>query len=158
VIRELQADFPEHDVLAVRTFHDRAATYWSTRTGIGPVLMLSAALAILVGFMIVMLAFYISTVDKLPVFACMKALGASGFEVVSILIFQVVIVFVVGCALAGVGIHVALIFLARTTISIVITPGLVLAGLGTTALCSTLSSLLSIRQVINTDPGEAFRT
>jgi putative ABC transport system permease protein len=158
VVRDLQADFPEHDVMSTRTFHDKAARYWSTRTGIGPVLMLSAGLAILVGFMIVMLAFYISTVDKLPVFACMKALGASGLEVVSILVFQVLIVFVLGCALAGVAIHGALILLARTTISVVITRELVLAGLGTTAICSSLSSLLSIRQVINTDPGEAFRT
>ena len=158
VVRDLQAEFPEHEVLSTPTYHDKAATYWSTRTGIGPVLMLSAALAILVGFMIVMLAFYISTVDKLPVFACMKALGASGLEVVSILVFQVLIVFVIGCALAGVAIHVALIVLAKTTISVVITRGLVLAGLGTTALCSSLSALLSIRQVINTDPGEAFRT
>jgi putative ABC transport system permease protein len=157
VVRELQAAFPEHDVMSTPTFHDKAALYWSTRTGIGPVLMLSAALAILVGFMIVMLAFYISTVDKLPVFACMKALGASGLEVVMILVFQVIIVFILGCALAGAGIHVAQILLARTTISVVITRGLVLAGLGTTALCSALSALLSIRQVINTDPGEAFR-
>jgi putative ABC transport system permease protein len=157
VVRDLHADFPEHDVMSASTFHDKAARYWSTRTGIGPVLMLSAALAILVGFMIVMLAFYISTVDKLPVFACMKALGASGLEVVLILVFQVVIVFVIGCTLAGGAIHVAMILLARTTISVVITPGLVLTGLGTTALCSSLSSLLSIRQVINTDPGEAFR-
>jgi putative ABC transport system permease protein len=157
VVRDLQAAFPEHDVMSTHTFHDKAAQYWSTRTGIGPVLMLSAALAILVGFMIVMLAFYISTVDKLPVFACMKALGASGLEVVMILVFQVIIVFILGCALAGVGIHVAQILLASTTISVVITRGLVLAGLGTTALCSALSALLSIRQVINTDPGEAFR-
>ena len=60
--------------------------------------MLSAVLAILVGFMIVMLAFYISTIEKFPIFACMKALGASGMEVVWILVFQVVIVFVLGCA------------------------------------------------------------
>jgi putative ABC transport system permease protein len=158
LVGELQADFPEHDVMSTPTFHAKAARYWSTRTGIGPVLMLSAALAILVGFMIVMLAFYISTVDKLPIFACMKALGASGLEVVSILVFQVVIVFILGCLLAGIGIHVALYLLARTTISVVITQGLVFAGLGTTALCSALSSLLSIRRVIHTDPGEAFRT
>ena len=120
--------------------------------------MLSAVLATLVGFMIVMLAFYISTIDKLPIFACMKALGASGLEVVSILVFQVVIVFVIGCGLAGLGLHVALTFLAKTTISTVITPKLVVAGVGTTALCSALSALLSIRKVISTDPGEAFRT
>jgi putative ABC transport system permease protein len=158
VVHDLQRAFPEHDVMSTPTFHEKANRYWSTRTGIGPVLMLSAGLAILVGFMIVMLAFYISTVDKLPVFACMKALGASGLEVVSILVFQVIIVFVLGCALAGAGIQVATSLLARTTISVVITRELILAGLGTTALCSALSSLLSIRQVINTDPGEAFRT
>lgn len=158
VVRELQAVFPEHDALTARAFHDRAATYWSTRTGIGPVLLLSAALATVVGFMIVMLAFYISTVDKLPIFACMKALGASGFEVVSILVFQIIIVFFIGCGLAGAGLHVALAFLARTTISTVVTPNLVAAGVGTTALCSAFSALLSIRQVISTDPGEAFRT
>jgi putative ABC transport system permease protein len=158
VVRTLQAAFPEHDVMATPAFHDKAALYWSTRTGIGPVLMLSAALAILVGFMVVMLAFYISTVDKLPIFACMKALGASGLEVVSILVFQVVVVFIVGCALAGAGIYVAHGLLAKTTISVVITRGLVFAGLGATALCSALSALLSIRRVIHTDPGEAFRT
>jgi putative ABC transport system permease protein len=158
LVRMLQAEFPEHDVMATPAFHDKASLYWSTRTGIGPVLMLSAALAILVGFMIVMLAFYISTVDKLPVFACMKALGASGLEVVLILVFQVLIVFVLGCALAGAGLHLATALLARTTISVVITRQLVLAGVATTALCSAASALLSIQRVIHTDPGEAFRT
>jgi len=158
VVRDLRADFPEHDILTARAFHDRAAKYWSTRTGIGPVLMLSAALATLVGFMIVMLAFYISTVDKLPIFSFIKALGASSAEVVSILVFQVVIVFLIGCGFAGLGLHVALRFLEDTTISTVVTRQLVLAGVGTTAFCSALSSLLSIRKVINTDPGEAFRT
>ena len=69
--------------------------------------MLSAVLAILVGFLIVMLAFYISTIEKIPIFACMKALGASGMEVVSILVSQAFIVFVLGSSLAGLGIHVA---------------------------------------------------
>ena len=157
VIRDLREQFPEHDVVSARAFHDRAADYWSTRTGIGPVLMLSAVLAILVGFLIVMLAFYISTIEKIPIFACMKALGASGMEVVSILVSQAFIVFVLGSSLAGLGIYVAQSILSKTAISMVITPELVLAGLGTTALCSALSSLLSIRKVITTDPGEAFR-
>lgn len=157
VLRDLREQFPEHDVVTAEAFHDRAAEYWSTRTGIGPVLMLSAVLAILVGFLIVMLAFYISTIEKVPIFACMKALGASGPEVVSILVSQALIVFVLGSSIAGLGIHVAQRILADTTISIVITRELVLAGLGTTALCSALSSLLSIRKVITTDPGEAFR-
>jgi putative ABC transport system permease protein len=158
VARELQESFPEHEVMTTRAFHDRAALYWSTQTGIGPVLMLTAFLAILVGFLIVMLAFYVSTIEKIPLFACMKALGASGSEVVSILGFQVLIVFTIGCALAGLALHVSLTLLAKTTISVVVTPNLALAGVGATALCSALSSLLSIRKMISTDPGEAFRT
>jgi putative ABC transport system permease protein len=158
VARELQASYPEHEVMTAQAFHDRAALYWSTQTGIGPVLMLTAFLAILVGFLIVMLAFYVSTIEKIPLFACMKALGASASEVVSILGFQVLIVFVLGCALAGLALHVALTLLAGTTISVVVTPNLVLAGCGITAVCSALSSLLSIRKMISTDPGEAFRT
>jgi ABC-type lipoprotein release transport system permease subunit len=158
VLRDLRARFPEHDVLASRAFHDLASEYWSSRTGIGPVLMLSAVLAALVGFLIVMLVFYISTIEKAPVFACMKALGASGGEVVLILVAQVGIVFLIGCVLAGLGIYGAHALISRTSISIVITPNLVLAAVGTTAICSALSSLLSIRKVISTDPGEAFRT
>ncbi len=153
VARNLRGEFPEHDVLTARAFHDQASSYWSNRTSIGPVLLLSSALAVMVGFLIVMLTFYISTVEKIPIFACMKALGASGGEVASIMIFQVLIVFVLGCAMAGVGLYVTLMVLARTTISVVITEQLVLAGIGTTGLCSSLSSLLSIRKMISTGPG-----
>jgi putative ABC transport system permease protein len=158
VARDLRATFPEHDVRTAQAFHDPAATYWSTRTSIGPVLLLSSGLAVLVGFLIVMLAFHISTAQKIPIFACMKALGASAGEVASILVFQVAIVFALGCAAAGVGLYVAVTVLARTAISVIITPQLVLAGVGTTGVCSALSSLLSIRKMISTDPGEAFRT
>jgi putative ABC transport system permease protein len=158
VLFDLSAQFPEHDVLSARAFHDLASEYWSSRTGIGPVLMLSAVLAALVGFLIVMLVFYLSTIEKIPVFACMKALGASDGEVVEVLVAQVGIVFVIGCALAGLGTYVAHALIERTTISIVITRNLVLAAVATTAICSALSSLLSIRKVINTAPGEAFRT
>ena len=158
VARNLRGDFPEHHVLTAQAFHDRASSYWSNRTSIGPVLLLSSVLAVMVGFLIVMLTFYISTVEKIPIFACMKALGASGGEVASIMIFQVLIVFVLGCAMAGVGLYVTLMVLARTTISVVITEQLVLAGIGTTGLCSSLSSLLSIRKMISTGSGEALTT
>ena len=106
-----------------------------------------------------MLAFYISTIDKLPDIRMHEGpRGLGHAEVVSILVFQVVIVFVLGCGFAGLGLHAALTFLARTTISTVVTRELVLAGVGTTALCSAFSALLSIRKVISTDPGEAFRS
>jgi putative ABC transport system permease protein len=154
----LRETFPEYEVLLQRDFRKLAATYWETNTGIGPVLLLSAVLAVLVGFLIVMSTFYISTVEKIPVFAGLRALGASTAEIVSILIFQVAAVFVFGCIVAGVSLYVTVWCLKESTISIVITAPLVAIGIGVMLLCSALGSLLSIRKLVTTDPGEAFRT
>jgi putative ABC transport system permease protein len=154
----LRQAFPEHEVLLTQDFHNLAANYWETNTGIGPVLLLSAVLAVLVGFLIVMSTFYISTVEKIPVFAALRALGASTGEIVSILIFQVAVVFVFGCIVAGVGLYVTVWCLRESTISIVVTPPLVAIGVGVMLLCSATGSLLSIRKLMSTDPGEAFRT
>ena len=120
--------------------------------------LLLNAFVVLVGFLIVMLAFYVSTVEKIPVFACLKALGASDGEIVQILVWQLVIVFILGCGVAGLGLWGALSVLAKTTISVVVTKGLVVAGVLVTALCSAASSMLSVRKLVTTDPGEAFRT
>lgn len=158
VVRELQAAAPDHDVLTREAFHDKASRYWSERTGIGPVLIVSASLAVLVGFLIVMLAFYISTIEKIPIFACMKAMGASNGDIAAILGLQVGVVFLLGCVLACAGLYAAVAILATTTISVVITPASVLCGLSATGLCSAASSALSIRKVMSTDPGEAFRS
>jgi putative ABC transport system permease protein len=154
----LRQSFPEHEVLLTREFHNLAADYWETNTGIGPVLLLSAVLAVLVGFLIVMSTFYISTVEKIPMFAALRALGASPGEIVSILIFQVAAVFVIGCIVAGVGLYVTVWCLRESTISIVVTPPLVAIGVSVMLFCSATGSLLSIRKLLSTDPGEAFRT
>jgi putative ABC transport system permease protein len=158
VAAELQRTVNEHDVLTAEQFHDRAADYWATRTSIGPVLLMSSVLAVSVGFLIVLLAFYISTIEKIPVFACMKALGASGSEIVLLLIFQSLIVFLLGCVVAAGGLYVAVAIIATTTISVVITTNGVMAAVAATGVVSLTSSLLSVRRVITTDPGEAFRT
>ena len=158
VVRELQQAIPDHDVLPAQDFHNRAADYWSTRTSIGPLLGLCTVLAVVVGFLIVVLAFYVSTVEKIPIFACLKALGASNGEIVTILTYQVVIAYILGAAGAGAGLSIAAELLANTKISLVITPQLVFVGLGLTALCSATSALLSIRRLVQADPGEAFRS
>jgi len=158
VCEELRRAYPEHDVITTETFRGMAATYWETNTGIGPVLMLSAVLAVLVGFLIVMSTFYISTIEKVPMFAGMRALGASTAEICSILAFQVVAVFLFGCAVAGVSLYVTVLCLRESTISVAITPSVVAMGLGVMIACSALGSLLSIRKLVTTDPGEAFRS
>jgi putative ABC transport system permease protein len=100
----------------------------------------------------------LSTVEKIPVFACMKALGASNGEILRILIFQSAIVFAIGCAAAGLTLYAAVFILAHTSISVVVTKTVIMSAVAASGVASAGSSLLSVRRVLTTDPGEAFRT
>lgn len=85
----LQAGLPEQRVWTSREFHDLTQNYWIRLTGIGPVLLLSAGLAALVGFLTVFLAFSQLTAEKMPVYAAMKVMGASTAELSGIALLQI---------------------------------------------------------------------
>jgi len=158
VIKDLKRVMPEHSVYSTDDFRSISATYWESGAGIGPILLVSALLGALVGILIVMLTFYISTVEKISVFASMKALGASNGEIITILVIQVIIVYIIGSTMAGIWLYFALAAFAKTTISVVVTFWLIVSALGAMALCSGFGCLLPILKLVNTDPGEAFRT
>jgi len=158
VVQRLQAVIPEHDVLTTRQFHDLCSDYWETVSGVGPLVLLSTILGVTVGFLIVILTFYISTIEKIPVYGCLKALGGTVTEIAAILGVQVLIVFLLGSAIAGALLCTTIFALRNSMVSVLITPDLIAAGLGTMLACSTLGALLSIRTVFVVDPGEAFRT
>jgi putative ABC transport system permease protein len=158
IVRQLQALVPEHDVLTTAKFHDLCSNYWETVSGIGPLIFVSSALGITVGFLIVITTFYISTIEKIPVYGCLKALGGTIGEIAAILSVQVIVVFLIGAAIAGTAIYATLAALRNSMIVLLITPNLVAAGLGTMLFCSALGALISIRRLFAIDPGEAFRT
>ncbi len=158
VAAELRRTLPEHDVFTAHALHNLTQRYWESRTGIGPILFLSAGLAALVGFLTVLLTFYLLTVQKLPVFAALKALGASATEIAAVIAIQASILFVTGCAIAGVAVALSLAALSRTSISVVITPGTALAVMGLIALASALACVPAFWKIIRLEPAEAFRT
>jgi putative ABC transport system permease protein len=158
VVRQLQTRIPEDDVLTTQEFRDLNFRNWETKTGVGPLLLFPSILAGMVGFMMVTLTFYISTIQKLPLYASLKAIGAATSELVFILLVQVASVFVLGSAVAAACLWPVLVALRATTIAVVITPNLVLGGCGALLLSSVVGALLSVRRVVTTDPGKAFRT
>ena len=158
VVRQLQAEIPEHDVLTTRQFHDLCSDYWETVSGVGPLTLLSSVLGVTVGFLIVIMTFYISTLEKIPVFGALTALGGTIREIAAIVGAQVLIAYVLGCAIAGAALWATLLAIRNSMILVLITPKLVAAGLGAMLACSLLGALLSIRRVVVIDPGEAFRT
>ena len=154
----LQKRLPEYHVWSAREFHNLTQNYWVKLTGIGPVLLLSAGLAALVGFLTVFLTFSHLTEEKFPVYAAMKAMGASTSELCVMVLLQIGMVFGVGCVLAIVGVTVALLALSHTTISVVLTPGVALAGVGFMALCSLLAGLRALHKLALLEAVEAFKT
>jgi putative ABC transport system permease protein len=154
----LQKRLPEYHVWTAREFHNLTQNYWVKLTGIGPVLWLSAGLAALVGFLTVFLTFSHLTEEKFPVYAAMKAMGASTAELSGMVLLQIGVVFGLGCALAIVGVTVALLALSHTTISVVLTPGVALAGVGFMALCSLVAGLRALHKLASLEPAEAFKT
>jgi putative ABC transport system permease protein len=158
VIRQLQAVVPEHDVRTTRQFHDVCANYWETTASIGPLILMSSTLAIAVGFLIVIMTFYISTLEKVPMYGCLKALGATVAEIAAILGIQVLIVYLLGAGIAAAAISATIIALRDSMVLLLITPKLVAAGLATMFACAILGALVSIRRLFVIDPGEAFRT
>ncbi len=158
VVRQLQAVVPEHDVLPSRQFHDLCSDYWETVSGIGPLILMLTVLGVTVGFLIVIMTFYVSTIEKIPVYGCLKALGGTVVEMAAVLGIQVFVVFALGSAIAGGLLCATMAALRGSMVSVWITPNLVAAGLGTMLACSALGALLSIRAVFTIEAGEAFRT
>jgi putative ABC transport system permease protein len=158
VVQKLRESVPGSDILTTRQFRDLTFKNWETKTGIGPLMLFPSVLAALVGFLMVTLTFYISTIQKLPLYASLKAIGATTSELLFVLLVQVVTVFLLGSALAAACLWPALEALRTTTIAVVITPKLILGGWGMLLAFSVIGACFSLRRVATTDPGTAFRT
>lgn len=154
----LQRRLPEYRVWTTAEFRQVTQSYWVRLTGIGPVMWLSAGLAALVGFLTVFLTFAHLTEEKFPVYAAMKAMGASTAELGGMVLLQIGVVFGLGCAVALAGVGMALLALSQTTISVVLTPGIALAGVGCMALCSLVAGMRAVRKLASVEPVEAFKT
>jgi putative ABC transport system permease protein len=157
VMQRLQARIPDDRVMSARQLHDLTQHYWTSRTGIGPILSLAAVLATLVGFLTVMLTFYLLTAQKMPVFAALKALGASGGEIAGLIGVQASVCFLAGMVAASIAVAVAMAALSQTTISVVISPSTALAVTGLIALASALACIPAVRKIMRLEPAEAFR-
>jgi ABC-type antimicrobial peptide transport system permease subunit len=106
----------------------------------------------------VFLTFSHLTAEKLPVYAAMKAMGASTAELSAVVLVQIAAVFGLGCLLALGGVLLTLSALASTTISVVLTPGTAAAGVGFMAFCSLAAGLRALGKLAKAEPAEAFRT
>jgi putative ABC transport system permease protein len=155
--RALSAHMPDVDVLNSREFSNKSRTYWLFTTGAGTTLISSSILALLVGVVIVAQTLYASTMDRLPEYATIRAMGGTRIYLYKIVIKQAVVGGLLGY-LIGIVIVVALAFLARDSSASPEVPWWLAIGIGgITVLMCVAASLVSMNKVTSIDPVKVFR-
>jgi putative ABC transport system permease protein len=132
-------------------------TYF-TKTAIPIKFGITMLLGLIVGAAITAQTFYMFTLENLRQFGTLKALGTRNASIVRMVVFQALLVGVLGYAL-GIGLSAVFGEVARSTARLAfLMPWPVFAGTGAAVLfIITLSSVLSIRRVLRLDPAAVFQ-
>ena len=132
--------------------------YMLYQSGIGAMVAVFAGVGLFVAVTIVSLTTYTATMERVPEYGTLKAIGAAKRDIYKILIEQAfwpaTIGFIAGLALS---LAATSVITSLTIMPIEITVQLVVAVYGLTVALSVLGSLLSIRKVGKIDPAIVFR-
>ena len=153
----LQARLGRVDVWRSADFARAAQRYWLVTTGAGSALLLAALLGLVVGIVIVGQTLYATTVDRLPEYATLRAMGAPNRYLYAVILKQAVISATLG--FAGGMLLVGLVVLAGegSTVAVAMPAGLVgVLALLTVFMCM-LGALISIRRITRIDPTSVFQ-
>ncbi|HWB79179.1 MAG TPA: ABC transporter permease [Nannocystaceae bacterium] len=154
---ELEARIPEVEVYTEAAFAKSSSDYWLYTTGAGFSLIISALLGLVVGVVIVAQTLYASTIDRLPEYATLKAMGAPSSYLYRIIVTQAGIGAVIGYGI-GIAIVAGLVVLSANSSAAPLLPGWLAVGLGllTLVMC-VCAAIISIRKVTAIDPVGVFR-
>lgn len=153
----LQARLGRVDVWFATEFARAAQRYWLITTGAGSALLLAALLGLIVGIVIVGQTLYATTVDRLPEYATLRAMGAPNRYLYHVILKQAGISAVFG--FGGGMLLVALVVAASagSTVAVAMPAGLIgVLALLTLCMCA-LGALVSIRRVTRIDPTSVFQ-
>lgn len=158
VRKAIESAVPNLEAHTRESFSYRTRKYWLFETGVGIGFLAAAALGALVGGVIVSQTLYAMTVEKLPEFGVLRAIGASSGELSLVVLVQALVCWCLGIVLgfaASVGVrHLAAAMGTTVLMPIGLVAGVVLL---TTALCSA-ASLMSIARLRRVEPASVFRT
>lgn len=132
--------------------------YMLYKSGMGIGTGTFAAVGLFVAIVIISLTIYTATMERLPEFGTLKAIGASKRDIIKILMEQVFWSVTIGYVL-GLGLSILAIFIITSVIlmPIQITAPLAIVAYLLTLGLSILGSFLSVRKVNKIDPAIVFR-
>ncbi len=148
---------PRTDVNLSEQFAARTRDYWMFATGAGASVLVSAVLGLLVGMVIVAQVLYATTVDHLPEFGTLRAMGAPRAFIYKVILSQAVISATLG-HLPGITVSLLLAKASESGAALVLVPPSLAIGLfGVTLAMCVLASVISIRKAMDIDPAMVFQ-
>jgi putative ABC transport system permease protein len=145
--------------LTKEQFVARISDFYKYQAGLGTNILLMTVISFIVGLSISGQTFYTFIVENLDKFGALKAIGAKGHELVTMILFQATFVALTGYGL-GIGLCAILIALARLKIpdyAAVITFYNLGLALAMVIVIAGFSGYIGVRKVLRIDPFDIFR-
>lgn len=140
-------------------FQTKVSDFFKYKTGLGTNMLLMILISFIVGLSISGQTFYTFILENLEKFGALKAIGAKGTELISMILFQATFTALTGYGL-GVGLCVLLVSLAKLRLpdyASRITYGNLSTAFGMVVIIAAISSIVGIRKVLRIEPFDIFR-
>ena len=149
--------FPGFDVWKASAFSWQTRKYWLLTTGAGVALLIAAGLGLVVGIVIVAQTLYAATVERLPEYATLRAMGAGNRFLHRVILKQSSVGAAIGYGIGMLITGVAIVMVRDGTAALLL-PWPVVIGLAVvTFLMCAGGALISIRRVLKIDPVMVFK-
>lgn len=145
------------EVFTTQEFSEKTQDYWMLSTGAGVALLIAAALGLVVGTVVVAQTLYATTMDHLPEFGTLKAMGAPNSYIYRILIQQALMSALLGYV-SGMLLCALIVWISRSGDALILLPPRLAVGMFflTVAMCVG-ASYISIHKVTRIDPAMVFK-
>ncbi len=156
---QLQIHKLGYEALTRDQFINKISDFYKYQTGLGINVMLMTIISFIVGLSISGQTFYTFVLENLEKFGALKAMGAKGSELVSMILFQVTFTSLMGYGL-GVGLATMMMLFARFRLpdyAAQVTYTNLAFALGMVLIIAAFSSYISVRKVLQIEPFDIFR-
>ncbi|HUN80578.1 MAG TPA: ABC transporter permease [Phycisphaerae bacterium] len=154
----LAAHMPDVDILTTDQFTRLTRDYWLFGTGVGMGIIFAAALGLIVGAVIVSQTIYASTLDRLPEFGTLKALGMGNMRLALVIIQQALLIGLMGNLLGTAAVSWLSGRMMEWHLPIEIPPWLYAAMIALTVVMCAAASVTSVLKVFRLPPATVFRS
>jgi putative ABC transport system permease protein len=140
-------------------FVQQISNFYMYQTGLGTNMLIMTLISFFVGLSISGQTFYTFIVENIEKFGALKAIGAKGRELVSMILFQATFVSLTGYGL-GVGLCALVIWLARLYLpdyAAIITFWNLALAFVMVVIIASISSYVGVRKVLMIEPFDIFR-